>query len=66
MGWRKLLMEIYFPSLLSRNKALLLIGITRRKLEKLVESGVIRTFTTKGGHKRYFRDDLIKLINEHK
>ena len=58
-------MELYFPSLLSRNKALLLIGITRRKLENLANSGIIRTFTTKGGHKRYFRDDLIKFINEN-
>ena len=59
-------MEIYFPSLLPRNKAMLLIGLTRRKLEKLAKDGIIRTFKTKGGHSRYYRDDLIKLINEHK
>ena len=64
-GWRKLLMEIYFPCLLSRNKAMLLIGLTRRQLELLAIKGIIRTYRTKGGQKRYFRDDLIKFINEH-
>lgn len=58
-------MEIYFPSLLSRNKALLIIGLTRRQLELLASRGIIRTYTTKGGHKRYFRDDLIQLLNEN-
>lgn len=57
-------MEIYFPFLLSRKKAMLMAKISRKRLEKLACSGVIRTFTTKGGHKRYFRDDLIKLIYE--
>ena len=63
-GWGKLLMEIYFPFLLSRKKAMLMFKISRNKLEKLAKSGLIRTFTTKGGHKRYFRDDLIKTIYE--
>ena len=58
-------MEIYFPCLLSRNKAILLIGLTRRQLELLAIKGIIRTYRTKGGQKRYFRDDLIKFINEH-
>lgn len=58
-------MEIYFPSLVSRNKALSIIGLTRRQLELLASRGIIRTYTTKGGHKRYFRDDLIQLLNEN-
>ena len=57
-------MEIYFPYLLSRNKAMSLIGLTRRQLELLAIKGVIRIYRTKGGQKRYFRDDLIKFINE--
>lgn len=59
-------MEIYFPSLLTRKQAINFIGLTRRELESLATSGAVRTYTTKGGHKRYFRDDLIKIINEHK
>lgn len=58
-------MELYFPSLLPRNKAIQLIGLTRRRLEELANNGTIRTFATKGGHRRYFRDDIIKFLNEH-
>lgn len=59
-------MEIYFPCLLSRSKAMLFIGLTRRKLTQLANSGAVRTYRTKGGHIRYFRDDLINFIkNEH-
>jgi len=43
-----------------------LMGLTRRKLETLAMEGIVRTFTTKGGHRRYFRDDLINFLkNEH-
>jgi hypothetical protein len=59
-------MEVYYPILLTRSKAMLLMGLTRRKLESLAMDGIVRTYTTKGGHKRYFRDDLINFIkNEH-
>lgn len=57
-------MEIYFPALLSRQKAMLFTGFGRKRLESLAEKGQVRIFTTKGGHKRYFRDDLIKILNE--
>jgi hypothetical protein len=57
-------MEIYFPTLLSRKKAMLISGFTRKKLEKLAQCGLIRVFLTKGNHKRYYRDDLIKIFNE--
>lgn len=59
-------MEIYYPVLLTRAKAMSLMGLTRRKLETLAMEGIVRTFTTKGGHRRYFRDDLINFLkNEH-
>lgn len=57
-------MEIYFPMLLSRQKALMLSKISRKALEKLCAQGLVRTFKTKGGHNRYYRDDLIKYIYE--
>lgn len=57
-------MEIYFPMLLSRKKAMNMSGFSRKTLEKLAKDGVIRIYATKGSHKRYFRDDLIKLLNE--
>lgn len=41
---------------------MILAGIGRKKLEKLAKNGSVRTFTTKGGHKKYFRNDLIKLF----
>lgn len=58
-------MEIYFPSILSRSKAMVLAGIGRKKLENLAKEGLVRTFTTKGGHKKYFRNDLIKLFKNN-
>ena len=57
-------MEIYFPCLLSRKKAMLCSGLSRTSLEKLAKDGVVRTYNTKGSHKRYFRDDLINFLNE--
>jgi hypothetical protein len=58
-------MEIYFPSLLPRSRAMTLAGIGRKKLENLAKEGLVRTFTTKGGHKKYFRNDLIKLFKNN-
>jgi hypothetical protein len=57
-------MDIYYPMLLSRQKALMLSRISRKALEKLCTQGLVRTFKTKGGHNRYYRDDLIKYIYE--
>lgn len=51
-------MEFFYPLLLSRQKAMLFTGFGRKRLETLVIKRQVRTFTTKGGHKRYFRDDL--------
>lgn len=58
-------MDNYIPCLLSRSKAMLFLGLTRRNLEKLATDGIIRVYKTKGGHKRYFRDDLKTILNEH-
>lgn len=57
-------MEVYFPELLSRKKAMMIFGFSRKTIEKLANTGVIRTYITVGGHKKYFRDDLIKYFNE--
>jgi hypothetical protein len=57
-------MELYYPAFLSRQKATALTGFGRKKLESLHKKRLVRTFTTKGGHKRYFRDDLLKIIYE--
>lgn len=54
-------MEFFYPSLLSRQKAMLFTGFGRKRLETLILNHQVRIFTTKGGHKRYFRDDLKKL-----
>lgn len=54
-------MNVFYPALLSRQKALSFAGIGRKRLETLYLSLQVRAFTTKGGHKRYFRDDLKKL-----
>jgi hypothetical protein len=57
-------MELFFPSFLSRQKAMLMTRLTRRKLELLIKQNKVKFITTKGGHKRYLRDDIIKLIYE--
>ena len=57
-------MELFFPAFLSRQKALLLTGLTRKKLENLINVHKVKFITTKGGHKRYLRNDLIKIIYE--
>lgn len=57
-------MKIFFPNLLSRQKALLFTGLSRHKFNLLIKEGKVRFFTTKGGHRRFFRDDLIQFIYE--
>jgi len=59
-------MEIYYPEILSRKKAINMTGLSRKTLEKLATNGIIKVFTTKGGHRRYFREDLINLIKNFK
>ena len=55
-------MEIFYPTFLSRKKAMAFTGFSRNKLENIVKTEKVKTITTKCGHKRYFRDDLLKLI----
>jgi hypothetical protein len=60
MGWRFLLMNNYYPNLLTRQQAMQMLNCNRNKLEKLTKNNPIRKFKTSGNHNRYFRDDLIK------
>jgi hypothetical protein len=57
-------MEQHYPMLLSRQKAMNFCGMGRKALENFVAKKNVRTFVTEGGHKRYFRDDLAKHLNE--
>jgi len=57
-------MDIYFPYLLTRKRALMFIGLTRRKLQELTNTGVVRVYKTKTGKQRYFRDDIINFIKK--
>jgi hypothetical protein len=52
-------MNEYLPMYLPRKKAMVATGMGRKTLEKFVEQNKVRYFTTKGGHKRYNRNDLI-------
>jgi hypothetical protein len=58
-------MEEHFPVLLSRKKAMQFTGLSRKMLEKFAKGNGIRFFTTNGGHKRYFKPDLTKKLNEN-
>lgn len=58
-------MQEHFPALLSRKKAMQFTGLSRKMLEKLVKTNDIRFFTTSGGHKRYFKQDLTKKLYEN-
>jgi hypothetical protein len=58
-------MEEFFPALLSRKKAMTFTSLGRKTLENLIKKENIRFFTTKGGHKRYFRDDLANFTYEN-
>ena len=57
-------MQEHFPMLLSRQKAMNFCGLGRKALENFVTRNAVRVFTTNGGHRRYFRDDLAKHLNE--
>lgn len=57
-------MQEHFPVLLSRKKAMTLLGRGRKYLENFASRNKVRTYVTKGGHKRYFRDDLTKHLND--
>lgn len=59
-------MEQHYPMLLSRQKAMNFCGLGRKALENFISKNKVRTFVTSGGHRRYFRDDLAKHLNEQK
>ncbi len=51
------------PPLLSRKAASQLTGLSVRYLDRLRKDGTLRTYKTKGGHHRFYRDELIEHIN---
>lgn len=57
-------MEEHYPVMLSRKKAMQFSGLSRAKLEQAAKEKNIRFFTTSGGHKRYFKQDLINLTKK--
>lgn len=57
-------MQEHYPMLLSRQKAMSFCGLGRKALENFVTRNAVRVFKTDGGHRRYFRDDLAKHLNE--
>lgn len=59
-------MEQHYPMLLSRQKAMNFCNLGRKALENFISKNAVRTFVTEGGHRRYFRDDLAKHLNEQK
>lgn len=59
-------MQEHYPMLLSRQKAMSFCGMGRKALENFISKKNVRAFVTAGGHRRYFRDDLAKHLNEQK
>ena len=53
------------PPLLSRKAASQLTGLSVRYLDRLRKDGTLRTYVTKGGHHRFYRDELIQHIKLH-
>jgi excisionase family DNA binding protein len=49
------------PALLTRTQAMHFTGLGRKPLEKLADEGKVRAVRTNGNHRRYHRDDFIKL-----
>lgn len=49
------------PALLTRSQAMNMTGFGRKIIEKMADLGKVRTYRTKGNHRRYHRDDFLKL-----
>ena len=56
-------MNEFFPALLSRRQAMAFLGKGRKALENAIAKNNVRSFKTKGGHNRYHKADLEKLLN---
>jgi hypothetical protein len=50
------------PLLLTRSEAWRFSGLDENYLDRLRRCGDLKTYKTKGGHHRFFRDDLINHI----
>ena len=57
-----------YPPLLTRKAASTMTGLSARYIDRLRRDGTLKTYTTKGGHHRFYRDELISYLNlnEHK
>lgn len=53
-----------YPMFLKRSQALEFAQIGRKKLERLVDTNIIRVFRTPGDHRRFHRNDLSIYLNE--
>lgn len=53
-----------YPLFLTRSQAIEMTGLSRKRIEHLVDTSRIRVFRTPGDHRRFMRDDLIKHIHE--
>lgn len=51
------------PPLLSRKAAATMTGLSVRYLDRLRRDGTLKTYVTKGGHHRFYRDELISHLN---
>lgn len=61
-------MERFWPLFLTRSEALQLSGLSRRRMERLVDLGRVRTFKTVSHGRRwrrFHRDDILSYLNEH-
>jgi excisionase family DNA binding protein len=51
------------PALLTRSQAMNMTGFGRKVIEKMADQGKVRTYRTKGNHRRYHRDDFTKHLS---
>ena len=52
--------------LLTPREAALVLGICTKTLREWAKDGDIKYFTTRGGHKRFVREDLINFLHRQK
>jgi excisionase family DNA binding protein len=48
-----------YPPLLTRQAAANMTGLSARYIDRLRKDGTLKTYVTKGGHHRFYRDELI-------
>lgn len=63
-GWGFLLMSVHAPSWVEIGVASEISGLNEKFLDKLANSGVIKTYISEEGETLFSRDDLLDAINE--